>query len=65
MLQEKEYIWLRRLEIAADQQRENLTRWEQDFLDDFLARFRVQLTTMHVSPGQWRVITEIGDKIIQ
>jgi len=65
MLKEKEYTWIRRLEIAAEKGREKLTRWEQEFLDGLLARFRVQRATIHVSPGQWRVIAEIGDKIIE
>ena len=64
MLQEREYQWIKRLEMAAANSRARLSKWEQEFLDNLLARFRIQKTTLHVSPRQWQVITEIGDKII-
>ena len=65
MLQEREYQWIRRLDLAAEKSRALLSKWEQEFLDKLLYRFRIQKTTLHVSPNQWRVIAEIGDKIIQ
>lgn len=65
MLQEREYVWINRIDLAQARQRDRLTRWELDFLDKLLSRFRVQKATLHVNPNQWRVIAEIGDKIIQ
>lgn len=50
--------------MAAEKSLAPLSKWEQEFLDSLLTRFRIQKTTLHVSPNQWRVITEIGDKII-
>lgn len=64
MIQEKEYAWLNRLDQEQQRQRDRLSKWEKEFLDNLLARFRIQRATLHVSPKQWQVITEIGDKII-
>jgi hypothetical protein len=43
---------------------DRLTKWEQTFLENLLARFRVEKSTMVITKKMWRPIAEISNKVI-
>lgn len=61
---QKEFDWLQRLEKNVDAHWDELTGWEQRFTEDLLERFRHWGIHTNVSPKEWRVLTEISNKII-
>ena len=64
MLTQKEFDWMKRLEKAVDQYWDDLTDWEQKFMEDILERFRCWGERIQISKKQWKIITRISEKII-
>lgn len=61
---QKEYDWMTRLQAATDVHWDELTRWEQRFIEDILERFRQWGIKTKISAAQWEIITRISDKIV-
>ena len=60
----KEFAWIQRLEKEVDKVWDDLTEWEQRFMEDLLERFRRWGQRTMISPKQWEIITRISEKII-
>lgn len=60
----KEFEWLTRLEKEIDKCWDELTEWEQRFMESILERFRRWGAKMKISPKEWDIITRISDKAI-
>ena len=63
-LTEKENDWLERIERDVDKVWDDLTAWEQRFLEDILERFRQYGIRTYISPKQWQIIARISEKIV-
>lgn len=63
-LTEKECDWLKRIEREIDKVWDDLTAWEQRFMEDLLERFRQYGARTQISAKQWAIITRISEKII-
>lgn len=63
-LTQKEFDWLGRIERNVDAAWDNLTAWEQRFIENLLERFRQYGTNTHISKDQWVKIAEISEKIV-
>ena len=63
-LTREEFDWLTRLEKGIDHAWNDLTAFEQRFMEDHLERFRRYGINTIITKPQWSVITEISDKII-
>lgn len=64
MMDEKEYAWLQRLEKGIDAAWDDLTEWEQRFMENLLERFRRWGRKTKVSPKEWGIIARISEKIV-
>jgi hypothetical protein len=60
----KELSWLTRLEKEVDKHWDELTEWEQRFMESILERFRRWGMKTKISPKEWGIITRISDKAI-
>jgi hypothetical protein len=63
-LTQKEFDWLTRIERSVDAAWDNLTAWEQGFIENLLERFRRYGMNTRISKDQWTKITEISEKIV-
>lgn len=64
MLTQKEFDWMKRLERALDEQWDELTDWEKQFVEDILERFRRWGESIKISKKQWDILTRISEKVI-
>jgi len=63
-LTQKEFDWLQRIESEVDKSWDELTGFEQGFIEDVLEKFRRWGTRLILSVKQWEIITRISEKII-
>ena len=63
-LTDKECAWMERIEKEVDKVWDDLTPWEQKFIEDLLERFKRFGDKTTISPKQWEIITRISEKII-
>ena len=63
-LTQEEFDWLRRIEPEVDKSWDELTGFEQKFIEDVLERFRRWGTRLILSAKQWEIITRISEKIV-
>lgn len=64
MLDQKECDWMKRIEKEVDKVWDDLTLWEQKFIEDTLERFKRYGDKTMISLKQWEIITRISEKII-
>jgi len=63
-LTQKEFDWLQKIEREVDKAWDDLSPWEQKFIEDMLEKFRRYGIQTMISPKQWEIITRISEKII-
>jgi hypothetical protein len=63
-LDDDEYAWMQKLEKGIDKAWNDLTPWEQKFMEDLLERFKQYGRKTMISPAQWGIIMRISEKII-
>jgi hypothetical protein len=63
-LSDKECAWMERIEKETDKVWDDLTPWEQRFIEDMLEKFRRYGDQIRISPKQWEILTRISEKII-
>ena len=63
-LTDNELSWLSRIEKGVDSAWNDLTAWEQKFIEDILEKFRHYGVKTQISAKQWEIITRISEKII-
>ena len=63
-LSDKECAWMERIEKEVDKVWDDLTPWEQKFIEDMLEKFRRFGDRTMISPKQWESIGRISEKII-
>jgi hypothetical protein len=63
-LTDAECAWIERLKTATDTYWDELTDWEQAFMECFIERFRRYGDRTAISPKQWDIITRISEKIV-
>ena len=63
-LTDKECAWMERIEKEVDKVWDDLTPWEQKFIESLLERFKHFGDKTMISPKQWEIITRISEKII-
>lgn len=63
-LSDKECAWMERIEKEVDKVWDDLTPWEQKFIEDMLEKFKRFGDRTMISPKQWEIITRISEKII-
>ena len=63
-LTQKEFDWLRRIESEVDKSWDELTGFEQKFIEDVLEKFRRWGTGLILSAKQWEILTRISEKIV-
>ena len=63
-LTDKEFAWMERIEREIDKAWDDLTPWEQHFIEDLIEKFHKYGVKMMISPKQWEIIGRISEKII-
>lgn len=63
-LSTEECAWMERIENEVDKVWDDLTPWEQKFIEDILEKFRLYGDKTRISPKQWEILTRISEKII-
>lgn len=63
-LTDKECAWMERIEQQIDRAWDDLTPWEQKFIEDILEKFKRYGAKTMISPKQWEIITRISEKIV-
>jgi len=63
-LKQDEYDWMKRLEAAVDKGWDELSEWEQRFLENRLEAFRQYGMRTRISKAQWNIIGRISEKIL-
>lgn len=64
LLTDKECAWLERIQKEIDKAWDDLTSWEQGFIETLLERFRQYGDRTQISKKHWDVINRISEKII-
>ncbi len=64
LLTDKECVWLERIEKNIDKNWNDLSHWEQRFIEDLLQRFHRYGDRTRISAKQWEVIARISEKIM-
>ena len=60
----KEWAWIKRLEIATKRDVEKLTDFEKKFCTDFFPKANALGQKMKVTAKQWAVLMDLTDKVI-
>lgn len=63
-LTQKEFDWMKRIEREIDKVWNDLTPWEQKFMENRLEAFRQYGMKTRISKAQWTIIDRISEKII-
>jgi len=63
-LTQKEFDWMKRLEAATDECWDELTAWDQRFMENRLEAFRQYGMKTRISKAQWNIIDRISEKIL-
>lgn len=63
-LTQKEFDWMISIEAEIDKAWDDLTPWEQRFIEDLLEKFKRYGDKTMISPKQWEIIPRISEKII-
>ncbi|MBN1495909.1 MAG: hypothetical protein JXA07_04015 [Spirochaetes bacterium] len=63
-LTDKEYEWMQKIEEVVDRMWDEMTAFEQTFIEDILERFRKYGSKTFISEKQWAIITRISEKIL-
>jgi len=63
-LTDKEFAWMQRIEREIDAAWDDLTSWEQTFIEELIERFHQYGVVMMISPKQWEIIGRISEKIL-
>lgn len=61
---EKECKYMQKIEAEVDKVWDDLTNWEQKFIEETLARFENYGQKTLISPKQWNIIERIGEKVV-
>lgn len=61
---EKNFKMLKKIEAEVDKSWDDLTPWEQKFIEDILERFRMYGNNTLISGRQWEFIERIYDKVV-
>jgi len=64
MMRTIEADWLKLLEPAVDQYWDELSAFEQKFIENILARFKKYGSRTFVSTKEWGVIALISEKVL-
>ncbi len=64
MLDNKELQWILKLKANVDKHWDELTAFEQKFMEDLLERFNKYADHTMISQGQWEIIGRISEKIL-
>lgn len=60
----KEFDWLNKIEKEIDKCWDDLTPWEQRFMEDLLERFKQYGQRTLISKKQWEILLRISEKIV-
>lgn len=63
-LSDKDCARMERIEKEIDKVWDDLTPWEQKFIENMLEKFKRYGDRTMISPKQWEILTRISEKII-
>ena len=61
---EKEFKQMQKIEAEVDKSWDDLSSWEQTFIEDILSRFEMYGQKTLISKKQWDIIERISEKIV-